>query len=86
MNIDEQVLAELKAIRKAQEDLLAEHRQATIAAFEIQKQALDNQLHAVAQQTQAIALSVRNSRIWRVVISLASVLMIWLIFYLYRHT
>jgi len=85
MDIDAEVLAELKSIRQTQEEILAEYRQGAKEALDVQRQAIETQLKAVAQQSEAIALSVRNSRIWRTMIACAGVLMIWLVWFIYRH-
>jgi hypothetical protein len=80
---DKQLLAELKGLREAQQELLAEYRRVANESLAIQKQAFETQRGAVAQQSIAVDSQLRIARLYRAAIGVAAVLVAFLLYRLY---
>jgi len=84
LEADPEVLAELRQIRRAQEEMLAEYRRVANTALEIQKQAFETQQRAVAQQSRAVEISAGVTRIWKIALAVGAVLIAYLVYKVVR--
>lgn len=74
----------LTEIRDAQRKLADEYQRVANESLQLQRQSVEVQRLAVEQQSTAVAAQLKHGRLYRIVVAVATVVLIGFVIFLYR--